>query len=97
MGSISGIKVVSFRVLLGDASRLCPRADGEWHDMLKRCAPVKDGAAMPGEWARLIIKHTQKTTKRNAHFANSVATKTYLDLALPSYMVYNNNKKKNLH
>lgn len=60
IGSISGIRAVSFRVLLGDASRLCPRADGEWHDMLKRCAPVKEGAAMPGEWARLIIKHTQQ-------------------------------------
>lgn len=59
MGSISGIKAVSFKVLLGDASRLCPRADGEWQDMLKRWAPVNDGAAMPGEWARLIIKHTQ--------------------------------------
>lgn len=55
MGSISGIRAVSFRVLLGDARRLCPRVDGEWHDMLKRCAPVKEGAAMPGEWARLII------------------------------------------
>lgn len=60
MGSISGIGAVSFRVLLGDVSRLCPRADGEWHDMLKRCAPVKEGAAMPGEWARLINKHTKQ-------------------------------------
>lgn len=59
IGSISGIRADSFSVLLGDASRPWPRADGEWHDMLKRCTPVKEGAAMPGEWARLI-KHTQK-------------------------------------
>lgn len=60
MGSISGIRADSFRVLLGDASRLWPRGDGEWHDMLKRCTPVKEGAAIPGEWARLVIKHTEE-------------------------------------
>lgn len=55
MGSISGTSIVSFTVLLlGQGNKpWWPLGDGLWKDVLKRAAPEKDGAAMPGEWARL--------------------------------------------
>lgn len=54
IGSISGIAMLSLAVLLRDGNKpWCPLGDGLWKDVLKRDAPEKDGAAMPGEWARL--------------------------------------------
>lgn len=55
MGSISGTSIVSLMLLLGEGKKpWCPLGDGLWKDwLLKRAAPEKDGAAMPGEWARL--------------------------------------------
>lgn len=58
MGSFSGSRADSFIVLLGEASKLCPRGEGEWQEMLKRWAPLKDGAAMPGLWERLKTKES---------------------------------------
>lgn len=54
MGSISGKGIVSLIVLLVKGNEpWCPLGDRLWKDALKRDAPEKDGAAMPGEWARL--------------------------------------------
>lgn len=54
IGSISGTNTVSLIVLLGDANKpWCPLGDELCKDVLKRATPEKDGAAMPGEWARL--------------------------------------------
>ena len=49
MGSISGRRSVSLDVLLGDG----PLEHGLWKDSLKRDAPEKEGAAIPGECERL--------------------------------------------
>lgn len=55
MGSISGTSIVSFTVLLGEGNKpWCPLGGGLWKDVLKRATPEKDGAAIPGEWARLV-------------------------------------------
>lgn len=64
MGSISGTSIVSLTVLLGEGNKpWWPRGDGLWKDVLKRAAPGKDGAAMPGEWARLGWKRIGKEEK----------------------------------
>lgn len=51
-GSASGATPDSFSTPVGEDSRLCAR--GEWHDMLKRWALENEGAAVLGEWARLL-------------------------------------------
>ena len=54
MGSISGTSIVSLAVLLGEVNKpWWPLGDGLLKDVLKRETPEKDGAAIPGEWARL--------------------------------------------
>ncbi len=65
MGSISGTSIVSLTVLLGEGNKpWWPLGDGLWKDVLKRAAPEKDGAAMPGEWARLGWKRLGKEGKQ---------------------------------
>ena len=66
MGSISGTSMVSLAVLLGeDKKPWCPLGDELWKDELKRAAPEKEGAAMPGEWARLGQRNMTKDGKEN--------------------------------
>lgn len=61
MGSISGKGIVSLIVLLVKGNEpWCPLGDRLWKDALKRDAPEKDGAAMPGEWARLGQKKKEQ-------------------------------------
>ena len=61
MGSISGPSSDSLMVLLGEGSKLgCPLGDTEWYDTLKRAAPVKEGAARPGECERLDERRREK-------------------------------------
>lgn len=64
MGSMSGVSIDSLTVLLvkGNEPR-CPLGDRLWKLVLKRDAPEKDGAAMPGEWARLGLEEKRN---RNA-------------------------------
>lgn len=64
MGSISGPSSDSLTVLLGEGSKLgCPLGDREWYDTLKRAAPVKEGAAMPGECDRLEERTREEETE----------------------------------
>lgn len=64
MGSISGTSIVSLTVLLGEGNKpWSPLEDGLWKDVLNRAAPEKEGAAMPGEWARLQKKRIRKEEK----------------------------------
>lgn len=54
IGAISGTSIVSLTVLLGEGNMLFwPLGYGLWKDVLKRDVLEKEGAAMPGEWARL--------------------------------------------
>lgn len=54
IGAISGTSIESLTVLLGESNMLFwPLRYGLWKEALKRDALEKEGAAMPGEWARL--------------------------------------------
>lgn len=68
MGSISGTSIVSLTVLFGEGNKpWSPLGDGLWKDVLNRVAPEKEGAAMPGEWARLRQTRIRKQEKGIDH------------------------------
>lgn len=63
IGAISGTSMVSLIVLLGEGNTLFwPLGCGLWKDALKRDALEKEGAAMPGEWARLKGEENDQNT-----------------------------------
>lgn len=91
MGSISGTSIVSLRVLFGEVNKpWCPLGDGLWKDVLKRATPDKDGAAMPGEWARLGKEKNNTKTNVELYLCCLFVSQMLLDMpVLKTKMVPN--------